>query len=122
MDRIRRQNQEMREELTKIANRGLGIFEDISRNGGYEQQAKVAVILRGMSSRSAWTMQLRHLPRHKSGHKTSSSNPGRPLPMEDQVAKKSFKSSGMQGHIINCSVKDNCTSKGQPSFFCKVKF
>ena len=28
----------------------LGIFEDVSRNG-YEQQAKVAVILRGMSSR-----------------------------------------------------------------------
>ena len=29
----------------------LGIFEDVSRNGGYEQQAKVAIILRGMSSR-----------------------------------------------------------------------
>lgn len=70
----------------------LGIFEDLSRNG-YEQQAKVSVILRGMSSRSAWTMQLRHLPRHKSGQKTSSSNPGRPLPIEDQAAKKSFKSS-----------------------------
>lgn len=70
----------------------FGIYEDLSTYGA-EQQAKVAVILRGMSSRSAWTMQLRHLPRHKSGQKTSSSNPGRPLPMEDQVAKRSFKSS-----------------------------
>ena len=25
--------------------------DDVSRNGGYEQQAKVAIILRGMSSR-----------------------------------------------------------------------
>ena len=38
----------------------LGIFEDVSRTGyENEQQAKVAIILRGMSSRSAWTMQLR---------------------------------------------------------------
>ena len=70
----------------------IGIYEDTSPQC-YDQKAKVAIILRGMSSRSAWTLQLRHLPRHKSGHKTSSSNPGRPLPMEDQVAKKSFKSS-----------------------------
>ena len=70
----------------------LGIYQDLSRNS-YEQQAKVAVILRGMSSRSAWTMQLRHLPRHKSGQKVCGSNPGRPLPMEDLAPKKSFKSS-----------------------------
>ncbi len=75
----------------------FAVYEDKSRgqqNGNnLDQQAKVAVVLRGMSSRSAWTMQLRHLPRHKSGQKTSSSNPGRPLPMDDQVARKSFKSS-----------------------------
>ena len=51
------------------------------------------VILRGMSGRSAWTMQLRHLPRHKSGQKATDSNPGRPLPMDDQISKKSFKTS-----------------------------
>ena len=40
----------------------LGIFEDVSRTGyENEQQAKVAIILRGMSSRSAWTMQLRYV-------------------------------------------------------------
>lgn len=68
----------------------LGIYEDVSRNG-YEQQAKVSVILRGMSGRSAWTMQLRHLPRHKSGQQATNSNPGRPLPMDDQISKKSMK-------------------------------
>lgn len=70
----------------------FGIYEDLSSYGA-DNQAKVALILRGMSSRSAWTLQLRHLPRHKSGQKTSSSNPGRPLPMEDAVVKKSLKSS-----------------------------
>ena len=68
----------------------LGIYEDISRNG-YEEQAKVSVILRGMSGRSAWTMQLRHLPRHKSGQKATNFNPGRPLPMDDQVSKSAVK-------------------------------
>ena len=53
----------------------------------------ITVILRGMSGRSAWTMQLRHLPRHKSGQKATDSNPGRPLPMDDQISKKSFKTS-----------------------------
>ena len=69
----------------------LGIFEDTNRNT-YDMQAKVSVILRGVSGRSSWTMELRHLPRHKSGQKSSTSNPGRPIPM-DQMSKKSFKSS-----------------------------
>ena len=78
----------------------LGIYEDVSQQN-YEQQAKVACILRGMASRSAWTMQLRHLPRHRSGQKSTSSNPGRPLPMEDQVSKKSFKASFFPESIDN---------------------
>lgn len=42
-----------------------------------------SVLLRGSFGRNAWTMQLRHLPRCKSGTKYHASNPGRPVPMND---------------------------------------
>lgn len=48
------------------------------------QGASVTVLMRTFAGRSAWTMQLRHLPRHKSGLlKNTQVNPGRPLPMND---------------------------------------
>ncbi|CAG0878641.1 unnamed protein product [Darwinula stevensoni] len=43
----------------------------------------VTMLLRGPFGRLAWTMQLRPLPRHKSGLKTHVFNPGRPLPISD---------------------------------------
>lgn len=43
-----------------------------------------AVLLRGSFGRNAWTMQLRHLPRSKSGQKYHAPvNIGRPVPMND---------------------------------------
>lgn len=41
------------------------------------------MLLRGPFGRNAWTMQLRHLPRCKSGTKYHASNPGRPVSMND---------------------------------------
>ncbi|XP_067010015.2 ral GTPase-activating protein subunit beta [Anabrus simplex] len=48
-----------------------------------DPQPTVTVLIRGPSGRHAWTMQLRHLPRHKSGTKYHAPNPGRPVPMSD---------------------------------------
>uniref|UniRef100_A0A1B6CX62 Rap-GAP domain-containing protein n=1 Tax=Clastoptera arizonana TaxID=38151 RepID=A0A1B6CX62_9HEMI len=49
-----------------------------------DPQPTVTVLIRGGFGRHAWTLQLRHLPRHRSGTKYHhNSNPGRPLPMED---------------------------------------
>lgn len=65
----------------------VGIYEDTEQ----DFQPKVSLIIRGLSGRSVWTLNLRHLPRHKSSHKCSSSNPGRPLPMEEQPHKHHVK-------------------------------
>ncbi|XP_049763292.1 ral GTPase-activating protein subunit beta isoform X1 [Schistocerca cancellata] len=48
-----------------------------------DPQPTVTVLIRGPFGRHAWTMQLRHLPRHKSGTKYHTPNPGRPVPMAD---------------------------------------
>ena len=39
------------------------------------------MLIRGPFGRHAWTMQLRHLPRHKSGTKYHAQSPGRPVAM-----------------------------------------
>ncbi|KAE8751950.1 hypothetical protein FOCC_FOCC001427 [Frankliniella occidentalis] len=54
-----------------------------------DPQPTVTVLIRGPFGRHAWAMQLRHLPRHKSGipHKTamagSGMSPGRPVPLAE---------------------------------------
>lgn len=56
-----------------------------------DPQPTVTVLIRGPFGRHAWAMQLRHLPRHKSGtslpHKTAMAgcgmSPGRPVPMAE---------------------------------------
>ncbi|KAK7085953.1 hypothetical protein SK128_026618, partial [Halocaridina rubra] len=48
-----------------------------------DPQPTVTALIRGPFGRVAWTMQLRHLPRHKSSAKLYTVNPGRPLPMND---------------------------------------
>uniref|UniRef100_T1JGQ1 Rap-GAP domain-containing protein n=1 Tax=Strigamia maritima TaxID=126957 RepID=T1JGQ1_STRMM len=48
-----------------------------------DPQPTVIVLNRGPFGRHAWAMQLRHLPRHKSGTKCYAVNPGRPLPIND---------------------------------------
>ncbi|XP_076069482.1 ral GTPase-activating protein subunit beta isoform X2 [Oratosquilla oratoria] len=48
-----------------------------------DPQPTVTALIRGPFGRVAWTMQLRHLPRHKSSAKLYTANPGRPLPMND---------------------------------------
>ncbi|XP_059096422.1 ral GTPase-activating protein subunit beta-like isoform X2 [Tigriopus californicus] len=64
----------------------MGILEEPLGND-QEPQPSVTVLLRTASSRNAWTMQLRQLPRHKSGMKSTQINPGRPLPMGDVGSK-----------------------------------
>ncbi|XP_055376410.1 ral GTPase-activating protein subunit beta isoform X10 [Condylostylus longicornis] len=49
-----------------------------------DPQPTVTLLIRGPFGRHAWTMQLRHLPRSKSGTKYHAVNPGRPIPMNDQ--------------------------------------
>ncbi|KAJ6629279.1 Ral GTPase-activating protein subunit beta [Pseudolycoriella hygida] len=48
-----------------------------------DPQPTVTLLIRGPFGRHAWTMQLRHLPRSKSGTKYYAPNPGRPVPMND---------------------------------------
>ncbi|XP_037072244.1 ral GTPase-activating protein subunit beta-like [Pollicipes pollicipes] len=53
-----------------------------------DPQPTVTCLMRGPSLRTAWMLQLRHLPRHKSGARlASSANPGRPLPMSEAAAR-----------------------------------
>ena len=59
------------------------------------QGASVTLLLRTYAGRTAWTMQLRHLPRHKSGLiKNTQVNPGRPLPITDGAATASTSFAG----------------------------
>lgn len=46
------------------------------------------MIIRGPFGRHSWTMQLRHLPRSKSGAKYHALNPGRPISMNDMPVKQ----------------------------------
>lgn len=60
-----------------------------------DPQPTVTILIRGPFGRHAWTMQLRHLPRHRSGSKHHALNPGRPVVMHDtpvcpQVKQKYF--------------------------------
>ncbi|XP_014232121.1 ral GTPase-activating protein subunit beta isoform X1 [Trichogramma pretiosum] len=48
-----------------------------------DPQPTVTVLIRGPFGRHAWTMQLRHLPRHRSVARSTNTNPGRPLPLGD---------------------------------------
>ncbi|XP_030384786.1 ral GTPase-activating protein subunit beta [Scaptodrosophila lebanonensis] len=48
-----------------------------------DPQPTITLLIRGPFGRHAWTMQLRHLPRSKSGIKNNAINPGRPIPMND---------------------------------------
>ncbi|XP_073825987.1 ral GTPase-activating protein subunit beta isoform X8 [Musca autumnalis] len=48
-----------------------------------DPQPTVTLLIRGPFGRHAWTMQLRHLPRSKSGTKYHAVNPGRPIPMNE---------------------------------------
>jgi len=61
----------------------LGILEEPLGNSE-DLQPTVTVLVRCPSNKAAWTLQLRHLPRHKSGQVQRSPNPGRPMAMEEQ--------------------------------------
>ncbi|XP_050081712.1 ral GTPase-activating protein subunit beta isoform X3 [Anopheles aquasalis] len=60
----------------------LALFEEPLGND-QDPQPTVTVLIRGPFGRHAWTMQLRHLSRSKSGTKYHAPNPGRPVPMND---------------------------------------
>ncbi|XP_060532463.1 ral GTPase-activating protein subunit beta isoform X4 [Cylas formicarius] len=60
----------------------LGLLEEPLGND-QDPQPTVTVLIRNPFGRHAWTMQLRHLPRHKSGMTTRPSNACRPVAMED---------------------------------------
>ncbi|KAJ8675024.1 hypothetical protein QAD02_010810 [Eretmocerus hayati] len=46
-----------------------------------DPQPTVTLLIRGPFGRHAWTLQLRHLPRHRSVVRSCNANPGRPLPL-----------------------------------------
>nr|XP_040563331.1 ral GTPase-activating protein subunit beta-like isoform X10 [Lepeophtheirus salmonis] len=65
----------------------VAILEE-SFNDMEERIPSVTLLLRCSSGRFAWSSQLRHLPRHKSGlNKSSYDNPGRPLPLGEMGIK-----------------------------------
>ncbi|XP_066140830.1 ral GTPase-activating protein subunit beta isoform X3 [Euwallacea fornicatus] len=75
-----------------------------------DPQPTVTLLIRGPFGRHAWTMQLRHLPRHKSGAKTYFSNACRPVAMQDtpvrpQVKQKYFPDSVER--VPHCQVDES---------------
>ncbi|XP_032454306.1 ral GTPase-activating protein subunit beta isoform X8 [Nasonia vitripennis] len=56
-----------------------------------DPQPTVTVLIRGPFGRHAWTMQLRHLPRHRSIVRSSNTNPGRPLPLQETQPPTDYK-------------------------------
>ena len=68
----------------------LGILEEPLGND-QDPQPTVTVLIRCPSNKAAWTLQLRHLPRHKSGQVQRSANPGRPMAMDDQGTRNDSK-------------------------------
>ncbi|XP_063903676.1 ral GTPase-activating protein subunit beta isoform X3 [Zophobas morio] len=72
-----------------------------------DPQPTVTILIRGPFGRHAWTMQLRHLPRHRSGTKCHAPNPGRPVVMQEtplcpQVKQKYFPDS--VDRVTQCKV------------------
>ncbi|XP_025157672.1 ral GTPase-activating protein subunit beta [Harpegnathos saltator] len=56
-----------------------------------DPQPTVTVLIRGPFGRHAWTMQLRHLPRHRSSIRSINNNPGRPLPLAEAAPQTDYK-------------------------------
>ncbi|CAH1959120.1 unnamed protein product [Acanthoscelides obtectus] len=56
-----------------------------------DPQPTVTVLIRGPFGRHAWTMQLRHLPRHRSAAKHHGHNACRPVAMRDNPTRPSVK-------------------------------
>ncbi|XP_018330220.1 ral GTPase-activating protein subunit beta isoform X2 [Agrilus planipennis] len=56
-----------------------------------DPQPTVTLLIRGPFGRHAWTMQLRHLPRHRSGTKYHATHPGRPIAMHDAPIRPEIK-------------------------------
>nr|XP_033327180.1 ral GTPase-activating protein subunit beta isoform X6 [Megalopta genalis] len=56
-----------------------------------DPQPTVTVLIRGPFGRHAWTMQLRHLPRHRSSIRSITTNPGRPLPLAEAAPRTDYK-------------------------------
>ncbi|XP_014219177.1 ral GTPase-activating protein subunit beta isoform X2 [Copidosoma floridanum] len=56
-----------------------------------DPQPTVTALIRGPFGRHAWTMQLRHLPRHRSIVRSSNANPGRPLPLHESQPPVDYK-------------------------------
>ncbi|XP_044749908.1 ral GTPase-activating protein subunit beta isoform X3 [Coccinella septempunctata] len=68
----------------------LALLEDPLGND-QDPQPTVTLLIRGPFGRHAWTMQLRHLPRHKSSMKYHAPNPCRPVAMQDGPARPTLK-------------------------------
>ncbi|XP_043270594.1 ral GTPase-activating protein subunit beta isoform X3 [Venturia canescens] len=56
-----------------------------------DPQPTVTVLIRGPFGRHVWTMQLRHLPRHRSSTRSINMNPGRPLPLAEATPRVEYK-------------------------------
>jgi len=56
-----------------------------------EPQPTVTLLIRCPATKSAWTLQLRHLPRHKSRNVRAMQSTGRPLPVTEPTTRQEFK-------------------------------
>ncbi|XP_034949716.1 ral GTPase-activating protein subunit beta isoform X2 [Chelonus insularis] len=73
-------------------------------------QPTVTALIRGPFGRHAWTMHLRHLPRHKSGIKSINFNPGRPLSLIEPAPRSEYKPRFFPDNvdkIPHCKVDDS---------------
>ncbi|XP_022914595.2 ral GTPase-activating protein subunit beta isoform X2 [Onthophagus taurus] len=78
-----------------------------------DPQPTVTILIRGPFGRHAWTMQLRHLPRHRSGTKYHGNNLGRPVVMSEtpnrpEIKQKYFPDS--VDRISQCKVDQSIPS------------
>lgn len=78
-----------------------------------DPQPTVTVLIRGPFGRHAWTMQLRHLPRHRSSVRSINTNPGRPLPLLEPTPRMEYKPKFFPDNvdrIPHCKVDDSIPS------------
>ncbi|XP_033225547.1 ral GTPase-activating protein subunit beta isoform X3 [Belonocnema kinseyi] len=78
-----------------------------------DPQPTVTVLIRGPFGRHAWTLQLRHLPRHRSSVRSINTNPGRPLPLLEPAPKMDYKPRFFPDNvdrIPHCRVDDSIPS------------
>ncbi|XP_050531868.1 ral GTPase-activating protein subunit beta isoform X2 [Daktulosphaira vitifoliae] len=93
----------------------LALFEEPLGND-QDAQPTLTVLIRSSFGRQAWTLQLRHLPRHRSSSsKQYNTFPGRPVPMEEPNRQKNYRKSSRHFSEVNDQISMCKMDKSIPS-------